>query len=341
MVAQGVAPAIAHHPQGELVPDVDVVRAGHGQDDPGRRRQPVRAGGGLAAMRGVGPDDPRQGSEPGEVSLGIGLPPPIVGRVTRHLHPEQGGLERVEPEVGPHEPVEILRFGPVHAQDAGALGQGVVVADEGPAVAEPPEVLAREETERAGLAQGAGAAPLVGRADGLRAVLDHLEPVCAGQGEHAVHVGALAEEVHREDGLGARGDLAGRVFEVEVEADRAGIDENRGGPHPRDAAGGGEEGERRHQNLVPRPDPQRHQRQQDRVGAGRNAQRVPRAGQRLEVAFEGLDLRPHDELPAAEDPQKGLRQLGFERVVLGVDVEQRDGHGGGGWLQDGFLIWPR
>jgi hypothetical protein len=51
--------------------------------------------------------------------------------------------------------------------------------------------------------------------------------------------------------------------------------------------------------------------------------------------FEGVDFGPHDELAAAEDLGEGGGEFSFEGEILGVDVEERDIHGGDGvWGRD-------
>src|SRR6185295_11649651 len=61
--------------------------------------------------------------------------------------------------------------------------------------------LVRVEGEHTRVGESAGGAALVGGANRLARVLDDGETVAAGDGENRIHVGGLAEDVHRDDGL--------------------------------------------------------------------------------------------------------------------------------------------
>ena len=88
----------------------------------------------------------------------------------------------------------------VEAQHPHAVGELVVAGGDGAAVAEAAEVLGREEAERSDRAQRAGPAVARGRARGLGGVLDdrHAERLDLGDRRD------VAEQVHRDDRLGAR-----------------------------------------------------------------------------------------------------------------------------------------
>ncbi len=68
------------------------------------------------------------------------------------------------------------------------------------------EVLAGIEAEAAHVAEAADATALVLGAVRLAGILDHDQAVAARDLEDRIHVGRLAVQVHRDDGLGARGD---------------------------------------------------------------------------------------------------------------------------------------
>ena len=120
--------------------------------------------------------------------------------------------------------------------------------------------------------------------------------------------------MHRHDRLRARRDPPRRVAHIEVETDRARIDEDRRRADARHAARRGEKSEARAEHLVARADAQRHQREQDRVGAGADAERVLRAGELRQRALEPLDFRPEDEVARAQHAQKGLVQFRLQRA---------------------------
>ncbi len=130
----------------------------------------------------------------------------------------------------------------------------------------------------------------------------------------------------RQDRLGLGGDLRLDGGGVEIVALRQAVDEDRLCADAPDAAGGGEEGVAGADHLVSRADPQRHQGEQDRVGAGRDGQGVPRAQVGGAFPFQGLDLRPHDEVAAGQDPLEGGAQPLRDRGGLAGQVEEGDAH---------------
>ena len=106
------------------------------------------------------------------------------------------------------------------------------------------------------------------------------------------------------------------------------IDPHGGGSQTRDGAGGGEKGEGGNQDFVPFADPECHEREQQGIGAGRNAERVLHAEERGAILLEGLEARAHDEHVGAEHFAKGDFELGLEGSVLRAKVKQRNGNHG-------------
>src|SRR5581483_3955187 len=149
-----VAPALARDAQHELVPDRvrladlrEVERRALAAREAARREALLVARDVLAARR-------RVALEP------------------RQLDAEERRLERVDPEVAAHELVEVLRLRAVRAQDAGPLGEGVVLGREEPRVPEGSEILGREEGIAAKFAERPRGAALVARRERLGRVLD-------------------------------------------------------------------------------------------------------------------------------------------------------------------------
>ena len=112
------------------------------------------------------------------------------------------------------------------------------------------QVLGRIEAEAADAAQAAGALALVFRADRLGGVLDDRQIVPFGDAPDRLHVGALAEQVDRQDGSGARRDLVLDLERIDVEGRRIDIDEDGPGAGAANGAGGGEESEGGQDDLV-------------------------------------------------------------------------------------------
>ena len=64
--------------------------------------------------------------------------------------------------------------------------------------------------------------------DGLRVILDDVQTVLCGNLEQGLHVAALAEEVHGNDGAGARGDGSGNSGNAHVEGVGVDVDQHGG-----------------------------------------------------------------------------------------------------------------
>ena len=128
----------------------------------------------------------------------------------------------------------------------------------------------------------------------------------------------------RDDRLRALRDPRGDVLGVEVERRRVDVREDRCRADARDRLGGGVERERRADHLVAASDAHGLERENERVGAVRHADRVRHAQIGGRLALERLDLRPEDEATRLEDLGEALLELGDERRVLRLDVDERD-----------------
>lgn len=221
----------------------------------------------------------------------------------------------------------VLWFGTVHAEDASVFGEVIIIGDESSAVAKAAEVFGGEEGVGSEVADGAAGMAFVGGTDGLGTVFDDFEAVFVGEVHHGVHVCGLAEEVDGDDGLGAGGDFAFGVVEIDVKTDGAGINEDRGGSDAADAAGGGEEGEGGDEDFIAGAEAEGHESEQDGVGAGGNSDGVFGLSEFSDGAFKLGDFGTHDELAGAKNAEEGLGEFFFERMILSVDVEKGDGHG--------------
>ena len=111
---------------------------------------------------------------------------------------------------------------------------------------------------------------------------------------------------------------------VEVERDRVDVGEDRRRAAAGDRLGGREERERRADHLVARADLERVEREHERVGAVRDADRLLDAEVLGRLALEALDLGPEDEAAALEGAGERLLQLRDERRVLRLDVNERN-----------------
>jgi len=115
----------------------------------------------------------------------------------RQLDAQHRRLQGVEPEVAADAPVEVLGVGAMVPQQPDLLRQWIVVRRDESAVAECTEVLAGKEREAPDRAHRSGLASLVGRANGLRCILDDGNPGAPRSFEHRIEVGAEAVQVNR------------------------------------------------------------------------------------------------------------------------------------------------
>ena len=151
----------------------------------------------------------------------------------------------------------------------------------------------------------------------------HAEP--RAERDEPFEVDRLPEEVDRQDRLEPRAAARGalHVGDGRVEGRRVDVREDRLGAEPRDTARGREERVGRADHLVAGPDPVRHQREEDRVAAGADGDRLGRAAVVGELALERVDLGAQDELLRLHDARERGADLGAQLVVLRPQIEQR------------------
>ena len=163
-----------------------------------------------------------------------------------------------------------------------------------------------------------------GRTERLRRILDqrHVQ-----RGER-VEGGGPAEEVHGQQRTRARRDLRRDVFRIDVERHRVDVGEDRRRAALRDRLRGRIEREGRADHLVAGADLERVQREDEGVRAVRDADRPAHAEIGGGFGLEGPILRPAHELLAVENLAEPQLELGDQRLVLGMNVNERDRHGG-------------
>ena len=212
------------------------------------------------------------------IALGVGLA--LAGPVVqmRQLDVEHGGLDRIEAAVQADDLVIVARLHAVRAQQFQLGGQIVAIGRQQSAVSHAAEIFGGIETEAADVAQRAGVAAGVFGADRLAGIFDDRQIVLGGDAADFVHRGALAEQMHRQDGFGALPDERFDFVGIEIERARLDIDEDRLGAQARDGAGGGEERVAGADDFVAAADFQGHQRQKQGIAAGGAGDGVARAG---------------------------------------------------------------
>ena len=134
-------------------------------------------------------------------------------------------------------------------------------------------------------------------------------------------------------------DPAGDVLRVEVVRRRVDLGEDGRRAAARDRLGRRVEREGRADHLVARADAHRVERDHERVGAVRDADRLRNAEIGGGLLLEGGHVGAEHELPSASTSAKALLELGDQRCVLRPDVNERN-HGSEGqvYLARGGII---
>ena len=114
---------------------------------------------------------------------------------------------------------------------------------------------------------------------------------------------------------------------IDVVGLRVDVDEDRLGAGAGDRAGGGEEGVRRGDHFVARPDALGHQADQQGVAAGGDGDRVRAAAVLGQLGFAVGDGRAEDALLAFQHGVDGRADFVADRGVLGLQIEKRNGDG--------------
>jgi len=130
------------------------------------------------------------------------------------------------------------------------------------------------EGERPGMAEGPQLAALELGPKGFAAVIDEHQPVPVGDPGQDLPIRGNPEDIHRHDGPGAMGDPVFQVRNVEIEGIGIHLHENRLRSLVENRIDGRGEGERRHQNLVPRAEPEGFHDQMQGSGSGTDRYRV-------------------------------------------------------------------
>ena len=127
--------------------------------------------------------------------------------------------------------------------------------------------------------------------------------------------------MHRHDRLGLRGDRRADLGRVDAVGLRVAVHEHRRRARVRDGRGGGDERVGGDDDFVARPDAQSLQRQEQRLGAVRDADAVLRAAVGRELRLERLHLIAEDERGVVADVLD--RRLDFRRRWTGAGSSDR------------------
>ena len=196
---------------------------------------------------------------------------------------------------------------PVLAHQAEPLRQPVVVRHDRATVAQGGEILRRVEAEAAEPADRARVPAAQLRADGLGAVLDHDHVARLAELDDRIHVGALAVEVDRDHRSRPYAERAAHGVEVHCPRFRLNVAEHRRRTGALDRRHRRHTGVRLSDDLVPRTESERPQRELYRVRSGRDPHRVGGGERRREFLLEGPSLAAEHEPAAVEHaPDRGV-----------------------------------
>ncbi len=249
-------------------------------------------------------------------------------------------LQGVEPAVGAHELVVIARRRPMIGQQPHPLGKRGIVGRDRPAVAEATQVLRGIEAPARQAAEAADRPALPARAVRLGGVLDQPQPAVLAQIERRVDIEWAAVEMHSDDPHGPPAEPFRDVFEIEVEAVRSNVGEDRRGAGQRHGFGGRGESESRHDDLVAGTDAVRPEGHLERIRAVGDADAVLDLEEVGEGALELLHLGAAYERRLVEEPPPAPQQFAVDAGGRAGEVEHRyrarlDGHGLSLWRVHG------
>ena len=218
----------------------------------------------------------------------------------------------------------------VYPDLAHRLGQCIVVGEERATVAVSAEWLRGKERRRPDERQRTRAPAVLRRAEALRRVVDHGQPVAGRDRVDRCKVSALTIQRHRHDGPRTRRD--GRLEERRIEVPGPPVDvyEHRRRPGERDHFARCDERERRRDHLVATTNAERHERDQERVRAARGRDAVSRAGIARKRRLELGDLGAQDELAMVQHLGHARVDRRLDASVLGLQIDEiHGGHLGG------------
>ena len=223
------------------------------------------------------------------------------------------------------------RIGPALVAQAENVLEDVIVVGRDDATLARGHLLVGIEREDRRRPVGADLATLTDRAECLGPILDDREPVALGDRGDRLDVAGLAEDVHRDDRLGAWRDRRLERRRIDVERDRIDIGKGDVSAGVQRAVGRRDKRERRGDDLVTGTDPGAHQ---PEVQAGR-ATGDGGGVLRADPVGEGaLETRPH----RTEREHARAQHLEYELLLTRTDVglRERDRLAGGAHAPFGY-----
>ena len=206
----------------------------------------------------------------------------------------------------------------------------VVIGENRAAVAIAAKRLGREETRRGRGRERAELPAPIGRAECLRGIVENGEAVLGRNCGDRVVVRGQAEQIDRDHGTRLKAaplrgcDGAAQTFGIEIEGLGFDIRHHRSRAEQRHHLGRGAEGEGRADHSIAGPDLPSHQHEQQRVGAARATDDVPRAAECRKIGFERADFRALDELAVFQNTRNRIVDHAAKPAPLRRDVDERN-----------------
>ena len=151
-------------------------------------------------------------------------------------------------------------------------------------------------------------------------IFDHGNAIRLGDIENRVHVGTLAEEMHRHDRLRPTRDLLFDFVSIDVVRQRVDIREHGRRPESGHGAGRGKERERRHDDFIAGADIESREGQQERIGPIGTTDGVVRPAIFGGFGLERGHFRAKDHLAGLQDANHGSVDLVLKRDVLALNI---------------------
>jgi len=226
--------------------------------------------------------------------------------------------------------VVVAAAHPVLAQHPGALRQFIRIGCNQSGVSSGAQVLGGIEAEGGNVAKPSGLHAIRLRAPGLCSILDQPQPMFPSEPRKRSPIGALAIEVHREDGANRYGRCSVNnrfhLRRAEVESSGVDVSEHRCRSSSQNRAHRSKEAERGGHDAVARADSGGCQPQPQSIGARGAANRVGHAKLPRRSPLKGSHRLAQNELLRFQHFPDCLQQLLMQRVVLALEIQH------GNWL---------
>lgn len=139
-----------------------------------------------------------------------------------------------------------------------------------------------------------------------------------GKVQQLAHGGHLAVQVNRQDGPGARGEGGLEQGRIKVKVAGVNVHQHGAGPHVLDGLEGGDKGERRGDDLIPRPQAHGPQGDDEGIGAGAASDHIGHFQIIGKFGFQGCNLGAAHKPTGSQHAPYGGVNLRFQFEILAL-----------------------